>query len=186
MIRASIVSLATGSFALCLFGAAACDKPANEQARADQAQAEANEKIVQANREAVVETRSAQLEADEKIAEANREANREARGAQLEADKEIAAAQRDFSKRREDYRHDLETKLIDVDKKIEVLEAKSAAATGKAKAELDQKLASVRARRASLRDDAQRLDAATATTWDDAKARVDKELSELKSTVESL
>ncbi|MBN9161371.1 MAG: hypothetical protein BGO98_46145 [Myxococcales bacterium 68-20] len=164
MMRTFILSSAAGSFAICLSLVTGCDRAADDQAKANEAQAEANKKIAEAKNEANVETTSAQLEADKKI----------------------AAAQKDFSQRREDYRHKLESELIDVDKKIDVLEAKSKAAMGKEKEKLDASLPSIRAHRASLATDARALESAPASTWDDTKTRVDKELSDLRSSVEKL
>lgn len=166
MIRTSIISTATGSFALCLsLVTTGCDRrAADDQAKADQAQAEADRKIAEAQREEIVETRSAQVEADKKIAE----------------------AQADFSKRREDYRHELDADLIDIDKKIEKAEAELKTATGKKKADLEANLAAVRAQRDKITSESAALERASASTWDDTKARVDKDMSDLKSAAGKL
>ena len=83
--------------------AVACDTARDQQEKVNKAQAEANEKIAAANQQA-----------DQKINEA-----------QAEADKKTADAQATFAKLREDYRHDVNTKLADLDKKIADLEAKA-------------------------------------------------------------
>src|SRR4051812_15758014 len=101
MIRSSI--FASAAMALTLTLVVGCDKPADEQQKANAAQAEADKKIAEANKEATTKTTSAQVEADKKI----------------------AAAEGDFGKRREDYRHKIQSDLVDLDKKIELLEAKS-------------------------------------------------------------
>jgi len=161
MIRSSILSSAA-AMALTLTLLAGCDKGSDEQQKANAAQAEADKKIAEANKEAVVKTTSAQLEADKKI----------------------AAAEGDFGKRREDYRHKLQTDLIDLDKKVELLEAKAKTATGKTKTDLDLSLPQIRTRRAGFALDVKSVDTATAIQWDDTKARVDKEWTDLKTLVD--
>jgi hypothetical protein len=160
MIRASII--ASAALALTLTCVVGCDKAADDQNKANAAQAEA----------------------DKKIAEAKKEAADKSNSAQAEADKKIAAAEGDFGKRREDYRHKLTTDLIDLDKKIDTLEAKSKTATGKAKTDLDANLMTIRARRTTFAQDMKGLDTSTAVTWDDAKSRVEKEWTDLKSLVD--
>lgn len=160
MIRSSI--FASAAMALTLTLAAGCDKGADEQQKANAAQAEADKKIAEANKEAVTKTT----------------------GAQVEADKKIAAAEGDFGKRREDYRHKIQGDLVDLDKKIEVLEAKSKVATGKAKTDLDLSLAQIRVRRAAFTADFASVETATAVQWDNTKTRVDKDWTDLKALVD--
>jgi len=160
MIRASI--FASAVFALTLTCVVGCDKAADDQNKANAAQAEA----------------------DKKIADAKKEAADKSNNAQAEADKKIAAAEGDFGKRREDYRHKVQTDLIDLDKKIDVLEAKSKTATGKAKVDIDANLPQIRTRRAAFAQDMKAVDTSTAITWDDMKTRVDKEWTDLKALVD--
>jgi hypothetical protein len=160
MIRTSI--LASAGLALTLSVVTACDKGSDEQQKANAAQAEANKKIAEAKNEAADKSNSAQAEADKKI----------------------AVAEGDFGKRREDYRHKLQSDLVDLDKKIELLEAKSKTATGKAKADLDANLTAIRARRATFAADLKSVESATAVQWDDTKARVDKDWTDLKALVD--
>src|SRR3954471_1340247 len=109
MIRSSIFASAALALTVTLVAAGCDNKAADDQQKANNAQAEANKKI----------------------AEANKEAADKGNSAQAEADKKIAAAEGDFGKRREDYRHKVQTDLIELDKKIDNLEAKSKTATGK-------------------------------------------------------
>ncbi|CAN5925513.1 hypothetical protein BH11MYX4_BH11MYX4_63500 [soil metagenome] len=160
MIRTSF--FAPAALALTLTLVAGCDKGADEQQKANAAQAEA----------------------DKKIAEANKKASTETTGAQVEADKKIAAAESDFGKRREDYRHKVQGDLIDLDKKVDMLEAKAKTATGKAKTDLDARLASIRTARASFGSDVKTIDTATAVQWDGVKARADKDWTDLKALVD--
>jgi chromosome segregation ATPase len=139
-----------------------CDKSADEQQKANAAQAEADKKIAEASKEAMTKTTSAQVEADKKI----------------------AAAEGDFGKRREDYRHKLQSDLVDLDKKIDLLEANAKAATGKAKTDLGSNLVQLRARRTAFAADVASVESATAVQWDGTKARVDKDWSDLKAAVD--
>ena len=159
MIRSSII--------VCGFGAvlalgAGCNKAADEQQKATNAQVEANQKIV----------------------EANQEADQKANKAQADADQKIAAAQADFLKLREDYRHNTTANLVDLDKKIADLEAKSKTATGKKKADLDAELSQIRTQREAFANDWKQIETASATTWDATKNRLDKEWTDLKSAVD--
>ena len=160
MTRASI--FASTAMALTLTLVAGCDKGADEQQKANAAQAEADKKIAEANKEALTKTTSAQVEADKKI----------------------AAAEGDFGKRREDYRHKIQSDLTDLDKKIEILEAKSKAATGKAKSDLELSLAQIRTRRVAFTADLAGVETATSVQWDNTKARVDKDWTDLKAMVD--
>jgi hypothetical protein len=143
--------------------AAACNNAADDQAKADKAQAEANAKIDQAR-----------AEADAKM-----------KSAQASADKSITQAEADFMKMREDYRHATMSRLVALDKKIADLEIKASTAAGKRKADLDVALKQIHAARDQFAADFRALEGASATTWDDAKARLDKELSDMRSLADA-
>lgn len=160
MTRSTI--FASAAIALTLTLGAGCDKAADEQQKANQAQAEADKKIAEANKEAVTKTT----------------------GAQVEADKKIAAAEGDFGKRREDYRHKVQTDLVDLDKKIDVLDAKAKSATGKVKTDLDARLGPIHARRTAFGASFANVSTVTAPVWDDTKVRLDKEWTDLKGMVD--
>ena len=108
---------------------------------------------------------------------------RESASAQADMNQKVSAAQSDFEKSRESYRHDRQTALDDLDAKIAKLEANEKTATGKTKAELDAKLPSIRAQRASFGTDFRSIQTATAATWDDSKTRLDKQWDALKTAV---
>ncbi len=126
----------------------------------------------------------AQAEADQKIAEANREANDQIKEAQATADKKTAEAQMGFSKLREDYRHDVNTKLAELDKKIADLEAKAKTEPAAKRAALDAKLTDIRTHRQAFVSEYGTLETASATTWDDAKRRIDKAWKDLEAVVD--
>ncbi len=159
MIRSSLIVCGLGAV---LALGAGCNKAADDQQKATNAQVEANQKIV----------------------EANQEADQKANKAQAEADQKIAAAQADFLKMRESYRHDTTANLVDLDKKIADLEAKSKTATGKKKADLDAQLTQIRTQREAFANDWKQIETASATTWDSTKSRLDKEWTDLKSMVD--
>jgi hypothetical protein len=153
---------ATACMALSLALATGCDKAADEQRKADEARAEADNRVIDANREAADKVNAARAEEDKKVAE----------------------AQASFLKIREDYRHKVTEDLVGVDKEIAELDAKAKTATGKDKAKLDGNLPSVRTLRENVSTEYRSLELASALTWDDAKGRVDKALSELKDAVD--
>ncbi len=95
--------------------ALACDKSGSD------AQAEANQ---------------AQEKANAEVANANQQVTTTAAKAQAKADESIAAAQSDFAKTREDYRHDVQSKLDSLDKQLSDLDAKAKKSTTTAKADL--------------------------------------------------
>jgi hypothetical protein len=161
MTRISIVASALLASTLTLVG---CDKGSDEQQKANAAQAEA----------------------DRKIAEANKKASTETTSAQVEADKKIAAAEGDFGKRREDYRHKVQENLIELDKKIALLEAKTKKVSGNARTDLDAKLAAVRVSRSAFASDLASIDSAAALQWDGVKAKADKDWSDLKALVDKI
>jgi cell division septum initiation protein DivIVA len=127
---------------------------------------------------------SAQAEADNKIAAAAREASDKALSAQSEADKKIAEAEANIQRLREDYRHTTASNLLDLDQKVADLEVKANQAKGKAKAEYDNKIQQIRASRAAFVADYKALDIETGAAWDAAKTRLDKEWVELKALLE--
>lgn len=161
MIRFTTASVC---MALSLSLAAGCNKAQDEQRKADEARAEA----------------------DEKVTEANREATDKINAAQAEADKKVADAQANFLKLREDYRHSVNEDLVKVDKNIADLDAKSQTAKGKTKTEIDAALPSIRTLRENVNTEYRSLELASALTWDDAKARVDKAVDELKKAIDKV
>lgn len=144
---------------------AACDKSGqDQQQKADKAQATANHEIT-----------NAQVEANEK-----------ATNAQATADKKIAEAEKDFSKTREDYRHDMQSNLDNIDKKIADLEVKAKKATGKKRADLDASIPVLKSQRDAFSVDMKTIETANATSWDATKARIDKQWTDLKKAADKV
>jgi len=127
---------------------------------------------------------SARAEADDKSGAAVSEADQKIRNAQQEEDKKVGEAQAGFMKLREEYRHTTTMNLIGLDHKVDDLEAKAKQSSGKARTELDANLKQIHADRGAFVTDYKSLDTATASTWDDAKARLDQEWTLLKTLVD--
>lgn len=143
----------------------ACDKSGqDEQRKADKAQATANQEIT-----------NAQIEANDK-----------ASNAQANADKKIAEAEKDFAKTREDYRHDMQSNLDSIDKKIADLEVKAKKATGKKRADLDAAIPVLKSQRDAFSVDMKTIETANATSWDGTKTRIDKQWTDLKRAVDKV
>jgi hypothetical protein len=150
--------------ALSLSFAVGCNKAADEQRKADEAR----------------------VEADKKVEEANRDATDKINAARADADKKVADAQANFIKMREDFRHDVNEDLAKVDKDIADLEAKSKTAKGKTKTDIDAALPNIHSLRESVSTEYRSLEMASAVTWDDAKARVNKSVDELKKAIDKV
>jgi hypothetical protein len=131
----------------------------------------------------------AEQQKEQKAAQDNAEqqdrAGHESANAQADMNQKVVAAQADFEHSRESYRHDKQSDLDDVDAQIAKLEVKATTATGKTKEKLDSTLPAIRAQRASFASDFRAIQSTTASTWDDAKARLDKEYDSLKAAVDN-
>ncbi len=148
--------------ALVSLSLAACDKPADEQKKINEAQSEA----------------------DKKIAKANAEADKKTDEAQATADKKIAELKADFEKARDDYRKKKNEDLADLDKKVIDLETKSKNATGATKADVDANLKKIREQRALLASDLKGIETATSETWNDLTKKLDQEVKSLETLVD--
>jgi hypothetical protein len=127
---------------------------------------------------------AARTEADDKIGTAVKEADQKVRNAQQEEDKKVAEAQASFMKIREDYRHMTTVNLVELDHSVNDLEAKAKQSNGKVRTDLDASLKQIHADRGAFQTDYMSLEAATASTWDEAKTRLDKEWTHLKTLVD--
>jgi hypothetical protein len=127
----------------------------------------------------------AQAEANEAQQRANREigrANAQAVESQRTANEKIAAAEADFIKLREDYRAQTLSDLSALDTRIAKLDAK-VTGEGRNDPALQAALPVIHQQRAAVANDVRALDAASAATFDATKARLDKELADLKAAV---
>ena len=125
-------------------------------------------------------------ETQQEVDNAQATAQTEITNAKIKAEEKTNEAERDFDKTRDEYRHDMQSNLASLDKKIADLDAKVAKNTGNKKVELANKVGTLRTERTSFAEDVKSLDTATAATWDATKARLDKEWSDIKSTSDKI
>jgi len=163
----------------------ACEKSVKDQElKAAQAQREADEKAVKAQREANDKAIKAQNEANEKTAEANAEANRDMAKGQAKANEEIRQANQDIVKQRNDYQVKTQKEITDIDNKIDDLKVKAQKSENKAKAEFSDAMRTVDSKRAALDSDLRSIDRQAGPSFDSYKAKVDKEIDELKKSID--
>jgi hypothetical protein len=136
---------------------AGCNK--SQQAEAEKAQREAAERA-----------EKAQLEANEKIIEARRDGEK---------------AANDAAQARNDARTSLQKDVDAVDRKISYLKEHATEAKGAAKKNAEAAAAEAEKRRATLRQDFNKLGTETGAAWDSAKAEVERDITALKAAVDS-
>ncbi|MGD0674145.1 MAG: hypothetical protein ABSC94_01925 [Polyangiaceae bacterium] len=155
-------SSAFATTALYLVLMTACDNAATDEKKAAAAQTEANDK-----------SGAATKEAEDKIT-----------GAQAEADQKMAAAQADFMKLRENFRHTTTTNLVELDQKVADLTASAGQFSGKKRVAFDANLKQIHASRETFESDYRLLQGTSGAAWDEVKARLEKEWTELKALVD--
>ena len=171
-----------GSF---LFLAAACDKSAQEeQAKAEQAQREANEQSGKAARAAEQKAAQAQGEADDKSARANEQAEREIAKAQAKANETIRNVHQDLLKDRNEFQVEVHKSVDQLDSRIDQLRVKAQKATAKARGDFEAAMKDVDDKRAAVASDLARLQGQTAESFDTFKTRVNKEIDDLKKSID--
>jgi uncharacterized protein YPO0396 len=92
-----------------------------------------------------------------------------------------ALAENDFAKTREDYRHNLQSNVDELNRKLDELDESATKATGKAKDDLRARSGSLHAEADALAKDLRSLDTASVETFDATRARLDKEWKHLKA-----
>jgi hypothetical protein len=152
------------AFVLVLLTVAACDKPADEQAKIDKAKAEQAQTITAANVEAEKKIDKAENKANEKIGEAS---------------EAIARTKADFTKSKQE---DLAT----IDKKLAELDAKALHATGAAKANADVALKTAHKKLYAVAADLANVNSASTITWETTKTRIEDGFTDLKKSVDAV
>jgi Tfp pilus assembly protein PilP len=150
-----------GMVGLALLSSVACDRASEQQKKADEAQREASQEM------------------NEVRAEASQEMNK----LQAEANREVAEAQAKFSKIREEYRHEVEKNLINLDEEIAKLSTRIEVKKDGVKAGTRERLEMIREKRTEFQKDLASLETASARDWDSAKNALDKEWENLKALV---
>jgi len=162
----------------------ACENSAKDhEVKAAQSQREADEKALKAQREANDKTVKAQNEATEKTAEANAEARQDMAKGQAKANEEIRQANQDIVKQRNDYHASTQKEVNEIDNKIDDLKVKAQKST-KPKVEVIEALKVIDTRRAALDTNLRNIDTQAPQTFDTYRSKVDKEIDELKKSID--
>jgi hypothetical protein len=167
----------------------------DEQVKAEQAQRQAddkaaraqkdfNDKAIKAQNEANEKTAKAQNEADEKIRKANEEARHDMAKGQANANEEIRSANQDIVKARNDYHASTQKEVNEIDNKIDDLKVKAQKAPAKPKADFTDAMKVVETKRSALDTDLRNIDTQAPQGFDSYKAKVDKEIDDLKKSID--
>ena len=167
--------------------AVACSRsPEQDQAKAAEAQHAADDKAATAQREANDKAVTAQNEADEKAAKAKSAADKDTAKAQANANDTIREANRDIVKARTDLRTWGQKKTDEIDGQIDDAKVKAQSASAAGKAAFNEALKDVQVKRDAVRGDMATIDAQTNDGIGNLKARLDKEIDDLKASVSHL
>ena len=163
----------------------ACENTAKEhEHKVEQAQQKADDNAAKAQKEATEKSIKAQNEADEKAVRASEEANREMAKGQAKANEEIRQANQDIVKRRNDYQVRTQKEVSEIDNKIDDLKVKAQKADDKVKTEFNDAMRVVDSKRAALDTDLRNIGTQATQSFDSYKAKVDKEIDELKKSID--
>ena len=166
---------------------ASCNQSGEDQkAKAEQAQQEANQKIGQANIEVQQKAQAAQKEANEKIAQANAKAQEEASKAQLAANQDIRKTNDETLKMRNEYEVETSKSVNQIDNKLDGLKVKAQTSQPKMKARFQGAMPNVEVLRATVKEDLANIPSQTAQTFTSFKAKTDKDISDLRKTVDEI
>jgi colicin import membrane protein len=166
--------------------AGGCERQVKEdQTKAEQAQQEANENTARAEREAAEKRAQAQREADEKAAKANAEARKESAEGQTKANETIREMQQDLVKARYDFQSYTQQTVNDLDHKIDKMRTDAQKASAKAQVAFEAAMKDVAAKRAALDTDLRSIGTQSAQSLDSFKAKVDKELDDLRKSIDA-
>jgi hypothetical protein len=123
---------------------------------------------------------------EKEAAEAQRKADEKAAKAQSEADKEKAEATASLDKTRAEYKSKIQKALDDVAKRTRDVEARLTQPGAKQRPHAHDALKTVHEKSDVVRADLRHLDTATASTIENVKSKVDKDVDELKKAVDQL
>ncbi|HEY1954149.1 MAG TPA: hypothetical protein VGH28_01015 [Polyangiaceae bacterium] len=123
-------------------------------------------------------------DAEKKIDNAQEQGTTEITNAQVKENDKVAAAEADFAKSREDYRHDMQTNLDQLDKSLSNLDGKAQKAVGADRSKLTVRSQSLHTQRDPFARDVESLGSTSASDWDATKARVDHEWDVLKKNTD--
>jgi hypothetical protein len=206
--KAVVIASAVGTS---MWGAVACNKPADQEAEAHEAQQEATKTAVEAQHEANEEASKAQANANEaqqearkeaaeaqvkaneeqraandKIAESQRAANERVGEAQKDANEAARDADQSLTQAKADYRQKAQRELDKLKNSLDELRAKSTTAAGNTKVSLNNSIRTFDARRIELEKDIATLDnAKTSQDFNRRTAQLDKQMERLRDQVDA-
>jgi len=154
-------------------------KAANEQARAD-------EKIGRADEEARKTTTEAQRKADKEVVEAMNTANEKSAKAQTEANETIRAANENMLKARNDLREWAQKKMNEIDNDVDASKTRAQKAPSTAKANFERALQDVEKQRGNVQAELTNLDSQAAASMKDYRGRLEKAFEGFKESVNRL
>jgi len=163
----------------------ACENSVKEQEmKAEQAQHQADDKAAKAQKEANDRAMKAQNEADEKAGQASAEARHDMAKGQAKANEEIRQANQDIVKQRSDFHATVQKEVNEIDNKIDDLKVKAQKSTAKPKTDFSDAMKVVDTKRAALDSDLRNVDTQVPQTFDSYRAKVDKEIDDLKKSID--
>ncbi len=130
------------------------------------------------------EAQSAQQRADEKSQQYRIQAEQQSAEEQAKANDKMREAARVLDQAKNDYRQRSQRELDSLTKQLDELKAKAAKATGKARADVDQVLADVTARRDAVDAQIRGIDQASADQIDAVKSHIEEEIAALRQSVD--
>jgi hypothetical protein len=116
---------------------------------------------------------------------ANDEGATKAKNVELLANQKTEKVQMDFMKLREDYRQKVTAGMVDLDRKVLILQGKGKYSNGKLKQDLETSLTQIRADRYDFTNDYKSLDTVTSANWEVTKVRLDNKWLALVALVDS-
>jgi hypothetical protein len=123
-----------------------------------------------------------ELQASEEAKNLTSEGQKQLQGARSAAEKTVSAARADFETTRENYLHARRLDLIDLDRRIEDLEAAPPAG---AKADIRARLLAIDAQREAFGRHMWSLETTTPAAWDAATKKLDQEWDALRRAVDT-
>jgi hypothetical protein len=171
-----------GTCLACLLATVGCDRVGMKEREAENAQRSADEEKRTADNR--VDAARAQAEVD--VNKAQDEARRDINKAQGAADQKQSAADVLLVQTRDDYVKNTEKALFAFDKRRNDVERRPKKGTEAQRSIVSAALKDVADKESAVRIDLKELQASTASTFDYAKSKVDRQLADLKKAIDDL
>lgn len=163
---------------------AACEDAATLQKQSMGEQTQSNTQVINERSEPSSVAVGDHGEVADRPAFAVADAGPEAQAAPLEADTKRGAA-KDFVKEQKEYMQTMQSRLIEVDRSIAALDAKTQRAAGQKHVDKYARLKKARAQREALASSIKALETERAGTWDASRSRLDREWTALKALLDA-